>query len=167
MGYQMFRNLWKNSRNALPEERHKQIRDILLEGPRIVVADEAHHMKNDATQLSMAARGFKTKARIALTGSPLSNNLIEYWNMIEWIHPGYLGNSKGEFKAKYVSPIEDGLFADSSREERRISAKMLRVLKNDLKLKMHRLDISVIKDDLPPKTEFRIKLPLSDLQMQM
>ena len=51
--------------------------------------------------------------------------------MIEWVAPNYLGPAV-EFRAKYVEPIEAGLFADSSAPERRKSLKMLGVLKEDI-----------------------------------
>lgn len=139
---------------------------MLLDGPNIIIADEAHQLKNPATKISEATRGFRSMSRIAMTGSPLSNNLLEYWSMIDWIDPLFLGPRK-EFEQKYVQPINDGLYADSSIPERRKCLKMLRVLKNDIGPKVHRMDISVIQQDLPPKTEFLIKVPLTALQLEM
>ena len=47
--------------------------------------------------------------------------------MIDWIHPGFLGPIK-EFRAKYVVPIQAGLYLDSEKTEIRQSKKMLAVL---------------------------------------
>jgi SNF2 family DNA or RNA helicase len=105
-------------------------------------------------------------SRIAMTGSPLSNNLMEYWAMIDWIHPGYLG-PESEFRRKYVGPIEDGLYVDSSQAEKRRSLTMLKVLKMDLSLKIHRADIDVIKSEMPSKSEFLVTLPLTNLQTEI
>jgi SNF2 family DNA or RNA helicase len=100
-----------------------------------------------------------------MTGSPLSNNLEEYWTLIEWIDPGYLG-PLNEFRAKYVGPIQDGLYRDSSHKEQRLSSIMLNVLKHDISYKINRADIEVIKDEMPQKTEFLITVPLTALQKE-
>lgn len=155
IGYETFRNLVL---------RHdEEIRLVLLEGPNIIIADEAHKMKNASSMISSAASQFRSRSRVALTGSPVANNLEEYHSMINWVAPGYLG-PQVEFRAKYVEPIQEGLYQDSTTPERRTSSIMLSVLKKDLDPKVHRADISVIKDSLPPKTEFVIKVPLTKIQ---
>jgi SNF2 family DNA or RNA helicase len=69
-----------------------------------------------------------------------------------------------EFRSKYVEPIQAGLYQDSTPYERRTSLKMLGVLKEDLGPKVHRADMSVLRNDLPPKKEFVITVPLTAIQ---
>lgn len=57
---------------------------LILETPSIVVGDEAHQLKNEKSQRSSIASRFRTQTRIALTGSPLANNVDEYYAMIQW-----------------------------------------------------------------------------------
>ena len=168
ISYQMFRGLVQNkSRSdkpaALNQDEHTSIRDMLLNGPNIIVADEAHLMKNPRSGIAVAASQFRSTSRIALTGSPIANNLEEYHSMIDWVAPGWLGPLV-EFRARYVEPIREGLFSESTADERRLSAIRLRVLKEDLETRVHRAEISALKSDLPPKTEFVIKIPLTKLQ---
>ena len=97
IGYEMFRTLIENKtvkgREAsfLTEEEHEQVQNHLLEGPNIIIADEAHKMKNATAAITLAASKFRSKSRIALTGSPLANNVEEYHTMIEWVSQNYLG----------------------------------------------------------------------------
>ena len=138
----------------------------LLEGPNVVIADEAHKLKNASSKISMAAKKFRTHSRIALTGSPLSNNVVEYHSMIDWVAPNYLGPIV-EFKTKYVEPIQTGLYYNSAKAQRRLALKKLEILGRNIKPKVHRCGSDVLKDDLPPKTEFIIQVPLAPLQDEL
>jgi hypothetical protein len=171
LGYEMFRHLYDNKKTTkreapLSEEDHGTVKDQLLDGPNIIIADEAHKMKNANSGIAQSAAQFRSRSRIALTGSPLANNVAEYHTMIDWVAPNYLGPAV-EFRAKYVEPIQEGLWNDSSAADRRKSLKMLGVLKQDLAPKVHRADMSVLRNDLPPKKEFVITVPLTDLQKKV
>ena len=168
ISYDLFRHYIDNKSTKsrgppLSEEQHARVRRELLEGPNIIVADEAHKMKNISSAITSAANQFRSKSRIALTGSPLANNLEEYYAMINWIAPGYLGDIV-QFKARYVEPIQEGLYQNSSAHEKRQCLKMLQVLKRDLDPKINRADITVLKGSLKAKTEFVITVPLTQLQ---
>ena len=148
-----------------PYESSPSLEKILLEEPTLVIADEAHQMKNPKSAINQAASRFKTLSRIALTGSPLNNHLEEYHTMVDWIAPGYLG-SMVQFKAKYSEPISEGLYAESTPLERRTALRKLHVLKRDLDPKINRADISAIEKDMTTKTEYFITIPLTDLQKE-
>ncbi|KAG9234270.1 hypothetical protein BJ875DRAFT_19621 [Amylocarpus encephaloides] len=163
IGYEMFRMLVLNAKWKLSKEQHDLVYKQLLEGPTIIIADEAHTLKNAEANVTQVAGLFKSKSRIALTGSPLANNIEEYHSMINWVSPNYLGPI-AEFRQKYVVPIETGLWQDSEPYERRKCLKMLGVLKVDIAPKVNRADMSVLRNDLPPKREFVITVPLTDLQ---
>lgn len=164
VSYEMFRSLFgEKQASKIPDEERHSLEQSLLKGPSLIIADEAHKMKNSSSSLRNLVERFESKSRVALTGSPLANNLVEYWSMIDWVSPGYLGSLK-EFKANFVEPIEDGLYKDSSKYEHRKALKKLRVLKNEIGPKINRADITVLKDDLKPKVEFLITVPLTSLQ---
>lgn len=154
LGYNMLIRL------ALDDEPKK----LLLETPSIVVADEAHKLKNPDGKTNLLCSAFKTTRRIALTGSPLANNVEEYFSMIDWVAPNYLGPLP-EFRDIYVRPIQAGLDRDSPAIDKRRALKMLAVLKKTVGPKVDRATIkSCLSRDLPPKSEFVITLPPTPVQ---
>jgi len=170
IGYDIFTRLTRDDTSEedgaiLNHEQHKEAKKCLLNGPSIIVADEAHKMKNPKALVTKAASGFKSMSRIALTGSPLANNVEEYFSMINWVAPNYLG-PMNEFREKYANPIQAGLYSDSNSRDKRQSLKWLEILKEDVAPKINRADMSVISDDLPPKQEFVITVPLTELQIK-
>ncbi len=87
-------------------------------GPDIVVLDEAHSMlKSNNTNIFKTLNQQTARLRLALTGTPLQNNLSEYFNMASWVRPGCLG-TEAQFSQKYERPIMAGsaypLFAGTS-----------------------------------------------------
>ena len=172
MGFNTFRAYIENKvrkphgDRMLTEAQHGMVMEALLVRPAIVVADEAHAMKNVSTGINAAMSRIKTKSRIALTGSPLMNNLGEYYTLIEWIAPNFLG-TRPEFRANFEEPIQGGFYQDSSNSQYRWAMKKLAALKTDLDPKTHRADISVLKGRLKEKQEFVIRVPLTRLQEQI
>lgn len=164
LGYELFRTLIGNKSAQLNEKEHEQVCKDLIDGPTLIIADEAHKLKNHSSGVTQAANMLRSKSRIALTGSPLSNNLVEYFSMVDWIAPGYLGKLE-EFRANYVEPIEEGLYVGSSNWERRKARIKLGALTRILDPKIDRKEIEVLKNDLKSKTEFVLHIPLTPLQM--
>ena len=58
----------------------------------LVVADEAQHVKNPSSSTAKALRRIDARARVALTGTPVENNLSELWAILDWTIPGLLGS---------------------------------------------------------------------------
>ena len=156
------RKLMPDNANPIEEARHKALMEVLFTHPNLIVLDEAHTVKRASSKISQAVAQFKSTNRIALTGSPLSNNLEEYYELVSWIAPGYLG-TRPEFRAKYGEPIASGLYAESTAYDRRKCLMKLATLSIQLEPKMQRQDISVLKKQLS-KTEFVIYVPLTTVQ---
>lgn len=64
----------------------------------------------------MAIKDVRTRRRLALTGSPLQNNLMEYFTMVDFVRKGILG-TEARFKHKFEIPISNGLAKDNSQTE--------------------------------------------------
>ncbi len=73
----------------------------------LVVADEAQHVKNARSSTARALRTIPGSARVALTGTPVENNLTELWAILDWATPGLLG-SRNAFRKVWAAPIESG-----------------------------------------------------------
>lgn len=172
IGFHTFRDLIANKPNskhgnrALDVEKHQMVQDTLLNRPNIIVADEAHHFKSTHAEINQIINRLKSKSRIALTGSPLSNNLMEYHSLVDWVAPNFMG-TRVEFQANYVERIQDGLYQDSTMAEYRASLKWLEVLKNELRPKVHRADITALRERLKGKQEFVIRVNLTPLQEEI
>ena len=81
-------------------------RDV-LEAQRwqVVIADEAHLVKNPRTRAAAAIRALRASHRIALTGTPLENHLGELWSVMQFVVPGLLGREEA-FRLRFRGPIE-------------------------------------------------------------
>ncbi|RCI11269.1 hypothetical protein L249_7226 [Ophiocordyceps polyrhachis-furcata BCC 54312] len=144
-----------------------EIETKLTQRPNIVVADEAHTIKNPESKAHQACSRFTTKCRIALTGSPLANNIEEYYYMIDWVAPNFLGPLK-EFQQIYAKPIQQGTYQDSSRWEKRTGLRQLKVLEITVAPKVNRRTTKTCaKDDLPPKQEFVLCVPPTAMQRRL
>lgn len=106
-----------------------------------VVLDESQSIKNTETQTTAAVLKLKARHRLALSGTPVENNLGELYSLFRFLNPGFFG-SAAEFSRAYLKPIQDENDEDALRDlKARIYPFMLRRLKRDVLL------------DLPEKTE--------------
>ncbi|XP_071920989.1 protein CHROMATIN REMODELING 20-like isoform X4 [Coffea arabica] len=165
IGYSAFRNL---SLGKHIKDRHiaRDICCALQDGPDILVCDEAHMIKNTRADVTQALKLVKCQRRIALTGSPLQNNLMEYYCMVDFVREGFLGSSH-EFRNRFQNPIENGQHTNSTAEDVKIMNQRSHILYKQLKGFVQRMDMNVVKDDLPPKTVFVIAVKLSSLQKKL
>jgi len=73
--------------------------------------DEGHVIKNPKNKLPIALHKVLTKRRLLLSGTPIQNNLMEYYHMVDWVRPGLLGTPT-EFTEKFYTPIDQGQSSD-------------------------------------------------------
>lgn len=73
-------------------------------------------------QLTVAIKQIRTQRRVALTGSPLQNNLIEYFTMVDFVRKGMLGTQE-RFKNYFEAPILNGMLRDSSKADVKVGGR--------------------------------------------
>ncbi|MEU8696872.1 DEAD/DEAH box helicase [Streptomyces sp. NPDC048680] len=115
----------------------------------LVVADEAQHVKNPHSSTAKALRTIPSPARVALTGTPVENNLSELWALLDWTTPGLLGPLKA-FRARHARIVENtGTAAGIGNDE---AVERLSRLVRPFLLRRKKSDPG-IAPELPPKTE--------------
>jgi len=131
---------------------HEELAEV---GWDLVVADEAQHVKNARSSTAKALRKIPSTVRVALTGTPMENNLTELWSILDWVIPGLLG-SRQAFRRVWASPIEAGVHEAKTRQfADLIGPFLLRRKKSD----------PGIAPELPAKTETDHPLHLSREQV--
>jgi RAD54-like protein 2 len=142
----------------------EEIQKVLVNpGPDLVVCDEGHRIKNAHASTSQALKNIATKRRLVLTGYPLQNNLMEYWCMVDFVRPNFLGN-KIEFANMFERPIQNGLCLDSTARDVRVMMHRSHVLYQELKGFVQRRSHNVLQETLPPKREHVILVRMSKIQ---
>jgi SNF2 family DNA or RNA helicase len=122
-----------------------------------LVCDEAQAIKNNLSQQAKAVRSLPAASRIALTGTPVENQLSDLWSLMEFANPGMLGSAKS-FRETYAVPIERHGSEEAARELRRITQPfVLRRLKTD----------KSIISDLPDKQEMKVWCNLTQEQASL
>jgi SNF2 family DNA or RNA helicase len=133
------------------------LRDIALLQQRVFarcVIDEAQNIKNPGAKTTKAVKMIKADGYLALTGTPIENNLTELWSIFDFIMPGYLFNHQ-KFQKMYEGPISKGDEEALSSLKRHILPFILRRMKKD-----------VLKE-LPPKIETKSVAHMTDEQKKV
>ncbi len=124
---------------------------------RAVILDEAQFIKNPGAQVTQSVKQLKSEARLALTGTPLENRLLDLWSIVDFIQPGYLG-SQEQFLETY-EPKGENAESEQRIARKRLSAKLRPLLLR--RLKKH------VAKDLPDRIEQRRDCPLGDEQRKL
>ncbi len=136
-------DLWVSSYTQL--RRHKHLLGDVEFG--YAVLDEAQFIKNPDAKVTQACCSLRARRRLALTGTPLENRLLDLWTLYRFLMPGMLG-SRRRFEAA-VAGDPSGLLA---RLRRQIGPFVLRRTKAD------------VAPELPDKVQAELRCPLTQLQ---
>ena len=124
---------------------------------RAVILDEAQFIKNPGAQVTQSVKQLKCENKIALTGTPLENRLLDLWSIVDFIQPGYLG-TQDQFLENY-EPRGENAESEQRIARRRLSAKLRPLLLR--RLKKH------VAKDLPDRIEERRDCPLGEDQRKL
>ncbi|MFD4607430.1 DEAD/DEAH box helicase [Streptomyces sp. NPDC058440] len=123
----------------------------------LIAADEAQHIKNPYAVTARELRALPARARVALTGTPVENNLSELWALLDWTTPGLLGPLTA-FRDRHARAIESG-------EDPQAAARLSRLVRPFL-LRRRKSDPG-IAPELPAKTETDRVVPLTAEQASL
>ncbi len=127
--------------------------DVLKKTPfYYVILDESQNIKNPGSQTTRAVMALQGQRRLALSGTPVENNLSELFSLFRFLNPTMLGSFE-TFNRRYGAPIQKEGDKEAARElQRKIRPFLLRRLKDD------------VLEELPPKVEQTIYLDMSPEQ---
>ena len=110
---------------------------------RLAVVDEAQTIKNPDAKQTRAVKALQADGRIALTGTPIENNLRDLWSIFDFLNPGLLGSSKAF--ASFVKRLAERTPPSYAPLRKLVAPYILRRLKTD----------RTVISDLPDKTEVK------------
>lgn len=119
----------------------------------VIILDEAQKIKTPGTFVTNAAKGLKAEFKIAMTGTPVENTLMDLWCIVDFCSPGLLENAKS-FSTQFQKPLkkEDTDFAQLSENLRnKIGDTLLRRMKADVAKDLPTIDYLKFKEEMPPE----------------
>jgi len=126
-----------------------------------IIVDEAQFIKNPDAQITTSVKQLKGEQKIALTGTPLENRLLDLWSIVDFIQPGYLG-TQSQFHQNYDPPLNESSeesITQAKIARKRLSAKLRPLLIRRLKQQ--------VATELPEKIEERRDCELCELQKKL
>ena len=100
----------------------------------LIVVDEAHKLKNAQTQNYKLVKSLNKKRMFMLTATPLQNNLLELWALLDLLHPGFLG-TKAHFTDTYLADKEGLQVKNNEALQEKLGKIMIRNLRRDTGIK--------------------------------
>jgi hypothetical protein len=122
-----------------------------------IVLDEAQFIKNPTAQVTQSVKQLRSGMRLALTGTPLENRLLDLWSIADFVQPTYLG-SQADFTEKYESKTDNSEMSQKVARKR-LSAKLRPLMLRRLKRQ--------VAQDLPDRIEERRDCELGDEQRKL
>lgn len=131
-----------------------------------VVLDEAHLIRNPATSLFRAVQQLVGSYRVALSGTPLQNNVADLWSLFEFLMPGYLGTF-ASFRREYVLPISKSRERNATPKQKEVAALAITTLHQRVLPFILRRTKSQVLTELPPKIISNVLTSMTMVQKKL
>ncbi|KAG0341473.1 DNA-dependent ATPase protein rad54 [Podila horticola] len=132
----------------------------------LMLCDEGHRLKNSGSQTFVALNELNVQRRVILSGTPIQNDLSEYFSLLNFANPGLLG-STAEFRKNYELPILRGRDSEASEQEQEISNQKLTELSGVVSKFIIRRTNDILSKYLPTKFEHVVFCKLSSFQLDL
>lgn len=132
----------------------------------LIICDEGHRLKNSENQTYQALDNLKVQKRLLLSGTPIQNDLLEYFSLVHFVNRGVLGTAK-EFKKNFENPILIGRDADASEAEQQKGKEKLEELLETVNRCIIRRTQTLLTKYLPVKIEHVICCSLTPIQKEL
>ncbi|KAI9783079.1 MAG: helicase [Geoglossum umbratile] len=136
-------------------EKLRMVQQELMEGSGIdiVVADEGHRLKTAQNKSAQAIKALNTPRRIILSGTPIQNDLSEFFVMVDFVNPGLLG-AYNTFKKEFENPIIKSRQPGAARKDVDKGSARSEELASLTKMFILRRTAEILSKYLPPKAEY-------------
>ncbi|KAG0203509.1 DNA-dependent ATPase protein rad54 [Mortierella sp. GBA30] len=132
----------------------------------LMLCDEGHRLKNSGSQTFVALNELNVQRRVILSGTPIQNDLSEYFSLLNFANPGLLGSTT-EFRKNYELPILRGRDSEASEQEQELSNKKLTELSGVVSKFIIRRTNDILSKYLPTKFEHVVFCKLSSFQLNL
>lgn len=132
----------------------------------LMLCDEGHRLKNGDSRTFTALNNLQVTRRVILSGTPIQNDLSEYFSLISFANPGLLGN-RLEFRKRFELPILRGRDADASEHERSKGDECLGELLGVVNKFIIRRTNDILSKYLPVKYEHVVFCNLAPFQLDL
>ncbi|KIW05461.1 uncharacterized protein PV09_03350 [Verruconis gallopava] len=132
----------------------------------LLLCDEGHRLKNGESQTFTALNSLNVQKRVILSGTPIQNDLSEYFALLNFANPNYLG-TRTEFRKRFELPILRGRDADGTDEERKKGDECLAELLTLVNKFIIRRTNDILSKYLPVKYEHVVFCNLAPFQKDL
>jgi DNA repair and recombination protein RAD54 and RAD54-like protein len=132
----------------------------------LLLCDEGHRLKNGESQTFTALNGLNVQKRVILSGTPIQNDLSEYFSLLNFANPNYLG-TRAEFRKKYEIPILRGRDAAGTDTDQQKGNERLAELLTLVNKFIIRRTNDILSKYLPVKYEHVVFCHLAPFQKQL
>jgi DNA repair and recombination RAD54-like protein len=132
----------------------------------LMLCDEGHRLKNGDSQTFTALNNLNVLRRVILSGTPIQNDLSEYFALISFANPDLLG-TRLEFRKRFELPILRGRDADASEADRKRGDECLSELLAIVNKFIIRRTNDILSKYLPVKYEHVVFCNLAPFQLDL